>query len=136
MYENTRKNNVFEHVEAKHVESPGYNCSVCMLFCKTFYAYKGHFKRNHRNEICLVSVYWFISYDTFLVTQFNLLKNMEILKFSPTCKRQLQDPGSAWFVITLPATRPTCTSILKQSMFKQMVIIVHTAQGFALISSR
>jgi len=48
-YENTRKTNVFEHVEAKHVESSGYNCTICGQFCRTISAYKGHFKRNHRN---------------------------------------------------------------------------------------
>ena len=56
-YENTRKTNVFEHVEAKHVESSGYSYNICGQFCKTISAYKGHFKRNHRNWSFFILIY-------------------------------------------------------------------------------
>ena len=46
-YQSSKKNNVFEHVEAKHVQSTGYNCQQCGTFCKTYSAYRSHIKRLH-----------------------------------------------------------------------------------------
>jgi len=39
------KTNILEHIEATHVESPGYNCEICYKFYKN-----RHSLRNHRNS--------------------------------------------------------------------------------------
>jgi len=39
------KTNILEHIEATHVETPGYNCDICMKFYKN-----RHSLRNHRNS--------------------------------------------------------------------------------------
>ena len=41
-YESKLKARTFEHVEAKHVKSQGYNCSICQKFCSTYNALKLH----------------------------------------------------------------------------------------------
>ena len=46
-YQSNRKTNLFEHVEAKHIQSTGYNCQDCGTFCKTYSAYRSHVKRLH-----------------------------------------------------------------------------------------
>jgi len=38
------KTNIFEHIEANHVDSPGYQCELCYKFCRTRNAL-----RNHKN---------------------------------------------------------------------------------------
>ena len=47
-YRSVKKDNVFYHVEAKHVETDGYECSACGYFSKTLQSYKSHVKRNHK----------------------------------------------------------------------------------------
>merc|ERR1711915_291018 len=38
------KTNILEHIEASHVETPGYNCDICFKYYKN-----RHSLRNHRN---------------------------------------------------------------------------------------
>ena len=47
-YRSVKKDNVFYHVEAKHVETDGYECSACGYYSKTLQSYKSHVKRNHK----------------------------------------------------------------------------------------
>ena len=47
-YKSVKKDHVFYHVEAKHVESDGYECSACGYYSKTLQSYKSHVKRNHK----------------------------------------------------------------------------------------
>ena len=42
------KTNIVEHIEATHVESPGYQCEVCNKFCRTRNALRKHKYVNHR----------------------------------------------------------------------------------------
>lgn len=49
-YSNTRRINMFEHIEAKHVDSPGYYCPHCYKHCKTKYALNTHRSRYHKSE--------------------------------------------------------------------------------------
>ena len=63
------------------------------------------------------------------------VKSMAIWRSSPTCKKQLQGPGPVLSAPTPPATRPTCTSMWRQSTCKLKVTHVHTAQDFVLISN-
>ena len=42
------KTNIVEHIEATHVESPGYLCDVCNKFCRTRNALRKHKYVNHR----------------------------------------------------------------------------------------
>ena len=44
------KTRVYDHVEAKHVESGGYNCNICQKFCPSYMAFKKHNNRYHRQE--------------------------------------------------------------------------------------
>jgi len=44
------KTNTFEHIEATHVESPGYQCEVCFKTCKTKNALRSHKNREHKNQ--------------------------------------------------------------------------------------
>jgi len=48
-YEHTRKDLMFSHIQANHVNFPGYSCSVCGKFSKTWVALQKHRTRNHRN---------------------------------------------------------------------------------------
>ena len=41
------KTNIFEHIEATHVETPGYNCDVCAKPCRTRNALRAHKHREH-----------------------------------------------------------------------------------------
>jgi len=43
------KTNIFEHIEATHVESPGYQCEICLKMCKTKNALRSHKNREHKN---------------------------------------------------------------------------------------
>ena len=47
-YKSVKKDHVFYHVEAKHVESDGYECSACGYYSKTLQSYKSHVKRSHK----------------------------------------------------------------------------------------
>ena len=42
------KTRVHDHVEAKHVESGGYNCPICDKFCTSYSAFKMHKSRYHK----------------------------------------------------------------------------------------
>ena len=44
------KTNIYVHIEANHVESPGYQCDVCYKFCTTSNALRKHKFVKHRNE--------------------------------------------------------------------------------------
>ena len=54
-YRSGKKDHVFYHVEAKHVESSGYECSACGYFSKTLQSYKSHVKRNHKESVFCIS---------------------------------------------------------------------------------
>ena len=41
------KTNIFEHIEASHVETPGYHCDVCAKPCRTRNALRAHKNREH-----------------------------------------------------------------------------------------
>ena len=41
------KTNIFEHIEANHVETPGYSCDVCSKPCRTRNALRAHKHREH-----------------------------------------------------------------------------------------
>ena len=43
------KTNIYEHIEASHVESPGYSCDICSKFCRTRNALRNH--RNLRHKL-------------------------------------------------------------------------------------
>ena len=45
------KTRLYEHVEAKHVETNGYTCQICQKFCPTQKALKMHRSKYHRNVI-------------------------------------------------------------------------------------
>eukprot|EP00092_Neocalanus_flemingeri_P030629 GFUD01033257.1.p1 GENE.GFUD01033257.1~~GFUD01033257.1.p1 ORF type:complete len:384 (+),score=84.19 GFUD01033257.1:22-1152(+) len=42
------KTNIFEHIEANHVESPGYQCELCYKFCRTRNALRNHKNFKHK----------------------------------------------------------------------------------------
>jgi len=42
------KTNTFEHIEATHVESPGYKCEICLKPCRTKNALRSHKNREHK----------------------------------------------------------------------------------------
>jgi len=44
------KTNIYYHVEANHVDSPGYQCDVCYKFCTTSNALRTHKYVKHKNE--------------------------------------------------------------------------------------
>lgn len=41
------KTNIFEHIEARHVQSPGYVCFMCQKHCRTRNALRAHKNRYH-----------------------------------------------------------------------------------------
>merc|ERR1712096_483791 len=45
------KTNIFEHIEATHVESPGYQCDQCYKFCRTRNALRKHKYVNHKHIV-------------------------------------------------------------------------------------
>jgi len=49
------KTNIFEHIEATHVESPGYQCDQCYKFCRTRNALRKHKYVNHKPIVSIVS---------------------------------------------------------------------------------
>eukprot|EP00092_Neocalanus_flemingeri_P105522 GFUD01135280.1.p1 GENE.GFUD01135280.1~~GFUD01135280.1.p1 ORF type:complete len:362 (-),score=79.29 GFUD01135280.1:169-1254(-) len=44
------KTNIFEHIEATHVDSPGYQCEICYKACKTKNALRSHKNREHKEN--------------------------------------------------------------------------------------
>jgi len=44
-YSTRHKTNMFQHVEAKHVQTEGYNCPFCQKFCPNFKSLKNHKSR-------------------------------------------------------------------------------------------
>ena len=48
-WETKFKSRLWEHVEAKHVNTSGYLCPLCDKFCPSFNALKLHKSRNHKS---------------------------------------------------------------------------------------
>jgi len=48
-YQANKKQRITYHVEAKHMESPGYECDICQKYCPTKNALCIHKSRFHRN---------------------------------------------------------------------------------------
>jgi len=48
-YEHSRKDLMFSHIQANHVDFPGYSCNICGKFSKTWVALQKHRTRNHKN---------------------------------------------------------------------------------------
>ena len=42
------KTNIYEHIEATHVETPGYSCEICAKFCRTRNALRNHKNLRHK----------------------------------------------------------------------------------------
>ena len=53
-YEAQQKQRLTYHVEAKHLEGPGYECDACHKLCRTKNALFIHKSRFHRAESSLV----------------------------------------------------------------------------------
>ena len=47
-WESKYKSRTFDHVEAKHIETGGYSCSICSKFCPSYSSLKMHKSRYHR----------------------------------------------------------------------------------------
>jgi len=43
------KTNIFEHIEAAHVESPGYQCEICYKIYRTRSSFRKHKSVNHKD---------------------------------------------------------------------------------------
>jgi rubrerythrin len=41
-YESAKKSHVFEHIEAKHIDHPGYSCPICGRLLKNSIALRRH----------------------------------------------------------------------------------------------
>jgi len=50
-YEHIRKDLMLSHIQANHVDFPGYSCNICGKFSKTWVALNKHRTRNHKNKI-------------------------------------------------------------------------------------
>merc|ERR1719470_496652 len=48
-YEHIRKDLMLSHIQANHVDFPGYRCNICGKFSKTWVALNKHRTRNHKN---------------------------------------------------------------------------------------
>ena len=49
-YQAQQKQRLLYHVEAKHMEGPGYQCDICQKSCRTKNAMFIHKSRFHRSE--------------------------------------------------------------------------------------
>ena len=49
-FTSNKTNNVRNHIEAKHIQSAGFQCSVCNAVSPTRHAMKMHMLRKHRKE--------------------------------------------------------------------------------------
>ena len=47
-FDSNNKTRTWEHVEAKHVDTFGYHCSLCSKFCKSFASLRNHMDRYHK----------------------------------------------------------------------------------------
>ena len=47
-YSTKNSSDLRRHIEAKHVQTAGWECSVCNKFCPTKNAYEIHFRRYHK----------------------------------------------------------------------------------------
>ena len=45
------KTNIFEHIEAAHVESPGYQCEICYKIYRTRSSFRKHKSVNHKETV-------------------------------------------------------------------------------------
>jgi len=48
----TKSSNLYNHIEAKHLDHPGYNCVYCHKFCKSRHSLITHIHRLHRKPTC------------------------------------------------------------------------------------
>ena len=46
-YRSQKRGNLYEHIEAKHVTHPGYQCSLCHVVSKTSASQRMHFRKYH-----------------------------------------------------------------------------------------
>jgi hypothetical protein len=46
-YQSKKNSNVYEHIESKHVQGPGYMCNECNKVCPTRKALRCHIGRYH-----------------------------------------------------------------------------------------
>jgi len=49
-YSTSHRTNMYQHVEAKHVQTEGYSCPYCTKFCPNFKSLKNHKNRCSKNE--------------------------------------------------------------------------------------
>jgi len=47
LWETKHKTRLWEHIEAKHVQSAGYSCPFCSKFCSSKNAWKQHKSKFH-----------------------------------------------------------------------------------------
>ena len=125
-YESKLKARTFEHVEARHVKSQGYNCSICQKFCSTYNALKLHKSRYHRQLV------WQASYLHSLLT-FNwvIFCDFQRKRLCQECL-SLTVNGLVRFVATLLFWSIMFWSMLKPSTWQRVDIIVEYARNFAL----
>jgi len=48
-YSTSHRTNMYQHVEAKHVQTEGYSCPYCTKFCPNFKSLKNHKNRCSKN---------------------------------------------------------------------------------------
>ena len=55
------KTNILEHIEASHMETPGYSCEICNKDCRTRNALRAHKHRSHNptNTGYTLDQFWF-----------------------------------------------------------------------------
>ena len=56
-YEHVRKDLMLSHIQANHVDFPGYSCDICGKFSKTWVALNKHRTRNHKNIVNAWSIH-------------------------------------------------------------------------------
>jgi len=47
-FDSNNKTRMWEHVEAKHVDTGGYHCKICTKFCKSSSSLRNHMDRYHK----------------------------------------------------------------------------------------